>query len=65
MDFEVTTAQKPDDWPINAREQDLELIDKAIDEYETTPGYRTREVLITRFSDFDLNQTAAIGNRGN
>ena len=61
MDFEVTTAQKPDDWPINAREQDLELIDKAIDEYETTPGYRTREVLITMFSDFDLNQTAAIG----
>ena len=61
MEFEFTTAQKPKDWPKNAREQDLERIKRAIDEFEQNPGYRTREVLITMFSDFDLNQTAALG----
>ena len=37
------------------------MIEKAIDEFESNPNYKTREVLITMFSDFDLNQTAAIG----
>ena len=61
MDFEFSTAEKPKDWPTNAREHDIELIEKAIDEFEANPNYKTREVLITMFSDFDLNQTAAIG----
>jgi len=53
MDFEFSTAEKPKDWPTNAREHDIELIEKAIDEFESNPNYKTREVLITMFGDFD------------
>ena len=38
MYFEGDAAQRPDDWPANTREQDLELIDKAINEFEAKVG---------------------------
>lgn len=61
MDYEFTNAEKPEDWPVNAREEDLELISKATDEFDKNPNYITKERLISLFSTYDLNQTAATG----
>lgn len=61
MDYEFTNAEKPKDWPVNAREEDLELISKSAEEFDKNPSYITKERLISLYSNYDLNQTAAIG----
>ena len=61
MNANFQKAKKPKEWPVNARERDLEWIVEATEEFDADPGYRTREVLISLFSDYDLNQTAALG----
>lgn len=54
-------VDKPEDWPVNAKEYKLERIEKALNDYEDNPGYKTKEVLISLISDYDLNQR---DNRG-
>lgn len=61
MNYEFTNAEKPKDWPVNAREEDLELISEATEEFDKNPNYITKERLISLYSNYDLNQTAAIG----
>lgn len=61
MDIEYLPAEKPEDWPANARECDLDNIKRAVDNYRKNPGYRSKEVLISLLNDYDLNQTAPLG----
>lgn len=61
MNFSVKTPEKPDDWPVNYREQDLDIIFNAVENFDKNPSYWTREVLISHINNFDLNQTAALG----
>ncbi len=61
MHIEDTVPEKPVDWPANDREQDLDIVIHAVEKFDEKPSYRTREVLISTVSDFDLNQTSALG----
>lgn len=61
MSIDSKVPEKPSDWPANYREQDLEIIGRAVERFDKNPSYRTREVLISLISDFDLNQTGALG----
>lgn len=60
MDYEVE-ANKPKDWPANAREFSLEQICKAAKEFRENPNYKSRELLLALISQHDLNQGGAYG----
>ena len=61
MDATYSTPKKPNDWPVNMAEESLDAISKALDEFIEEPGYVKRENLISRISNYDLNERAFIG----
>ena len=44
MYYEKETAEKPEKWPANAREQILDTICECVEKFEKNPSYKTREV---------------------
>ena len=52
---------KPADWPCNRLEQAIELVDSAYCEFNASPNYRTREVLVSATSLYDFSQISGIG----
>ena len=52
---------KPENWPANALECTLQNILDAIENFIDNPGYRTKEVLISLVSTYDLNQKSHLG----
>lgn len=54
-------TKKPDDWPINETEIQLESISKQIEKFIENPTNENREVLISMVSNYDLNQNGMRG----
>ena len=52
---------KPNDWPANAIECQLENIQNQIYKFKKEPSYRNKAILISLFSDYDLNQRSMLG----
>ena len=46
MYYEEETAEKPEKWPANAREQILDTLCECVEEFKKNPSYKTREVLL-------------------
>lgn len=62
MNFEVNTVvDKPEDWPANAIECQLENIRTQLERFKEEPNYKNKEVLISLVSDYDLNQRSTLG----
>ena len=55
------TVEKPKDWPTNAIECQLENISIQLDRFYKNPSYKTKEVLISLISSYDLNQNSLKG----
>ena len=47
MEIEEKMAEKPKDWPMNAREMALEAVCEKVEEFRKNPSYKTREVLLS------------------
>lgn len=60
VEFE-TIGNKPDKWPANAIEIQLDNIQKQMETYKKNPNYKNKEVLISLVNDYDFNQRSAIG----
>lgn len=60
VEFE-TVGNKPDKWPANAIECQLDNIQKQLEMFKKNPNYKNKEVLISLVNDYDLNQRSAIG----
>lgn len=52
---------KPENWPANADESALQNIFDAINRFINEPNYKTKEVLISLVSSYDLNQNSHLG----
>ncbi len=62
MNYEINEVkEKPDGWPANAIECQLENIQEYIDKFKRNPDYKNKEVLVSLISDYDLNQRSTIG----
>jgi len=61
MEIEEKMAEKPKDWPMNAREMALEAVCEKVEEFRKNPSYKTREVLLSLVCNHDLNQSTGIG----
>ena len=55
MYYEEETAEKPEKWPANAREQILDTLCECVEEFKKNPSYKTREVLLSLTCEHDLN----------
>ena len=44
MYYEKETAEKPEKWPANAREQILDTLCECVEKFEKNSSYKTREV---------------------
>ena len=55
MYYEEETAEKPEKWPANAREQILDTLCECVEEFTKNPSYKTREVLLSLTCEHDLN----------
>ena len=42
MYYEEKTAEKPEKWPANAREQILDTLCECVEEFKKNPSYKTR-----------------------
>lgn len=60
IDF-LHAKNKPDDWPINEKEVFLENIYVSLNNFIENPGYRTKEVIVSLVSAYDLNQRSYVG----
>lgn len=54
-------ADKPDDWPQNGIENQLENIKDAVEKFIVNPSYATKEVLVALICEYDLNQRSQLG----
>ncbi|WP_343339143.1 hypothetical protein TPELB_14980 [Terrisporobacter petrolearius] len=52
---------KPEGWPANAIECQLENIYTQVEKFKENPSYQNKEVLISLVSDHDLNQRSSLG----
>jgi len=52
---------KPENWPSNAIECQLENINIQVEKFKENPSYQNKEVLISLVSDHDLNQRSHRG----
>ena len=52
---------KPENWPANVDESALQNIFDAIKRFIDEPNYKTKEVLISLVSSYDLNQKSHLG----
>ena len=55
MYYDEKTAEKPEKWPANAREQILDTLCECVEEFKKNPSYKTREVLLSLTCEHDLN----------
>ena len=55
MYYDEKTAEKPEKWPANAREQILDTLCECVEEFRKNPSYKTREVLLSLTCEHDLN----------
>lgn len=60
IDF-LQAKNKPDNWPINEKEVLLENIYVSLNNFIENPGYRTKEVIVSLVSAYDLNQRSYVG----
>ena len=61
MYYEKETAEKPEKWPANAREQILDTLCECVKKFEKNPSYKTREVLLSLTCEHDLNLNENFG----
>lgn len=62
MNIEMNTVvDKPENWPANAIECQLENIHTQLEQFKEEPNYKNKEVLISLVSDYDLNQRSMLG----
>lgn len=62
MDFKISeVTDKPENWPANAIECQLENILEQIDKFKKDPSYKNKEVLVSLVTDYDLNQRSMLG----
>ena len=61
MYYEKETAEKPEKWPANAREQILDTLCECVEKFEKNPSYKTREVLLSLTCEHDLNLNENFG----
>ena len=61
MYYEEETAEKPEKWPANAREQILDKLCECVEEFKKNPSYKTREVLLSLTCEHDLNLNDNLG----
>ena len=52
---------KPEGWPANDFECRLENLLNAMEEFIEKPGYKTKEILVSLISTYDLNQKSGLG----
>lgn len=57
----LQAKNKPNDWPINEKEVLLENIYVSLNNFIENPGYRTKEVIVSVVSAYDLNQQSYVG----
>lgn len=58
---EISEKQKPEGWPANAIECQLENIQYQVKKFKLNPNYKNKEVLISLICNYDLNQQSTIG----
>ena len=61
MESFLNSKSKPSDWPANNREASLENIYRATEFFKENPGYKSKELLLSLVSDYDLNQRSYEG----
>ena len=61
MYYEKETADKPEKWPANAREQILDTLCECVEKFEKNPSYKTIEVLLSLTCEHDLNLNENFG----
>jgi len=54
-------VDKPEGWPANAIECQLENIKIQVDKFRKDPSYKNKEVIVALVSDYDLNQRSMQG----
>ena len=54
-------TDKPEKWPANAIECQLENISAQVDRFKKDPSYKNKEVLVSLVTDYDLNQRSMLG----
>ncbi len=59
--IEYMEKAKPDKWPANGREGELQAIDDAIIAFDNNPNYLTKERLISLLNYYDTNQSSNLG----
>lgn len=59
--MEIKYPEKPEEWPVNAREYVLDRVLAATEEFRERPSYITKERLLSWISDYDLNQRSYLG----
>src|SRR6056297_540436 len=52
---------KPDEWPANAIECQLENIYTQLTRFKEESCYKNKEILLSLISDYDLNQSSMLG----
>lgn len=57
----LDSENKPEDWPVNAREAKLEAVYRAVEQYKDNPNYKNKEVLLALLNEHDLNQRSYLG----
>lgn len=62
MDIDyIEIKDKPKNWPANAIELHLDNISNCLDKFVLNPNYKTKEILISLISSYDLNQQSHLG----
>ena len=56
-----TIDTKPENWPANAIECQLENIQNQMDKFKRDPNYKNKEILVSLVNDYDLNQRSGLG----
>ena len=53
--------EKPENWPANAKECELENIYISLKKFIKDPSYKNKEVLVALADNYDLNQESLLG----
>ena len=53
--------KKPDNWPANAKECELENLYSALIKFIEDPSYKNKEILVALADNYDLNQKSLLG----
>jgi hypothetical protein len=62
MEFtHIDIDEKPEKWPANAIEFQLDNINEQIKKFKKNPSYKNKEVLVSLVSNYDLNQSSMRG----